>query len=28
MLVATRWMGRERGWIPGVVGHLARVGRS
>jgi hypothetical protein len=28
MLVATRWMGRERGWVPGVVGHLARVGRS
>ena len=28
MLVATRWMGRERGWIPGVIGHLARVGRS
>ncbi len=28
MLVATRWLGRERGWIPGVVGHLARVGRS
>ena len=28
MLVATRWMGRERGWIPGVVGHLARMGRS
>jgi hypothetical protein len=28
MLVAVRWMGRERGWIPGVVGHLARTGRS
>jgi hypothetical protein len=28
MLVAVRWMGRERGWIPGVVGHLARAGRS
>jgi hypothetical protein len=28
MLVATRWMGRERGWVPGVVGHLARMGRS
>jgi len=28
MLVATRWLGRERGWIPGVVGHLAQVGRS
>jgi hypothetical protein len=28
MLVATRWLGRERGWVPGVVGHLARTGRS
>jgi hypothetical protein len=28
MLVATRWLGRERGWIPGVVSHLAQVGRS
>ena len=28
MLVATRWLGRERGWISGVVGHLAQVGRS
>ena len=28
MLVATRWLGRERGWISGVVGHLADVGRS
>ncbi len=28
MLVATRWLGRERGWVPGVVGHLAQVGRS
>lgn len=28
MLVAVRWMGREQGWIPGVVGHLARIGRS
>jgi hypothetical protein len=28
MLVATRWMRREQGWIPGVVGHLARAGRS
>ena len=28
MLVATRWMARESGWVPGVVGHLARVGRS
>ena len=28
MLVATRWLGRERGWIDGVVGHLADIGRS
>ena len=28
MLVATRWLGRERGWIDGVVGHLAEIGRS
>ena len=28
MLVAVRWMARETGWIPGVVGHLARIGRS
>ena len=28
MLVAARWMGRERGWVAGVVGHLADVGRS
>lgn len=28
MLVAVRWMSRERGWMPGVVGHLARTGRS
>lgn len=28
MLVAVRWMGRERGWIPGVTEHLARAGRS
>lgn len=27
-LVAVRWMGRERGWIPGVIGHLARAGRG
>lgn len=26
-LVAVRWMGRERGWIPGVTTHLARAGR-
>ena len=24
-LVASRWMRRETGWIPGVVGHLLRV---
>jgi hypothetical protein len=28
MLVAVRWMSREHGWMPGVVGHLARIGRS
>jgi Domain of unknown function (DUF3806) len=28
MLVATRWLGRERGWINGVVGHLADIGHS
>jgi len=28
MLVATRWLNREQGWLPGVVGHLARAGRS
>ena len=28
MLVATRWLARDRGWVPGVVGHLARTGRS
>jgi hypothetical protein len=27
MLVAVRWMARERGWVTGVVGHLADVGR-
>lgn len=27
-MVAVRWMGRERGWIPGVIGHLARAGRG
>jgi hypothetical protein len=27
-LVAVRWMGRERGWIPGVTNHLARAGRG
>ena len=26
-LVAVRWMQRERGWVEGVVGHLARAGR-
>lgn len=24
-LVAVRWMRRERGWVPGVVGHLVEV---
>jgi hypothetical protein len=24
-LVSARWMRRERGWIPGVVGHLVRI---
>ena len=24
-LVAVRWMRRETGWVPGVVGHLVRV---
>ncbi len=24
-LVSARWMRRERGWIPGVVGHLLRL---
>ena len=28
MLVAVRWMGRERGWVSGVVGHLVDIGRS
>ena len=28
MLGAVRWMSREQGWMPGVVGHLARIGRS
>jgi hypothetical protein len=27
-MVAVRWMGRERGWIPGVTNHLARAGRG
>lgn len=27
MLVAVRWMGRETGWVTGVVDHLARAGR-
>jgi hypothetical protein len=26
-LVAVRWMQRERGWVEGVVGHLARAAR-
>jgi hypothetical protein len=28
MLVAVRWMAREQGWVPGVIGHLARAGRG
>ena len=28
MLVAVRWMARERGWLTGVTEHLARIGRS
>ena len=28
MLVAVRWVARESGWVPGVVGHLARAGRG
>ena len=28
MLVAVRWMSRERGWVDGVVGHLVRIGRA
>lgn len=24
-LVAVRWMRRERGWVPGVVGHLVQL---
>jgi hypothetical protein len=24
-LVSARWMRREKGWIPGVVGHLAQI---
>ena len=27
MLVAVRWMSREKGWVAGVVEHLARAGR-
>ena len=27
-MVAVRWMGRERSWIPGVTNHLARAGRG
>lgn len=26
-LVAVRWMQREKGWVEGVVGHLARAAR-
>ena len=24
-LVAVRWLRREQGWVPGVVGHLVRL---
>lgn len=24
-LVAVRWLGRERGWVPGVVGHIVQL---
>jgi hypothetical protein len=27
-IVATRWINGERGWIPGVVGHLVRLGNG
>ena len=27
-LVAARWLNEERGWLPGVVGHLVRVRAS
>lgn len=27
-LVAVRWLNGERGWVPGVVGHLVRVRAS
>jgi hypothetical protein len=27
MLVAVRWMAREKGWVAGVVAHLAHIGR-
>ena len=28
MLVAVRWMGRERNWLTGVTEHLVRLGRG
>ena len=28
MLVAVRWMARDRDWVTGVTEHLARIGRS
>ena len=28
MLVAVRWMARDRDWVSGVTEHLARIGRS
>lgn len=27
-IVATRWINGQRGWIPGVVGHLVRLGNG
>ena len=27
-IVATRWINRETGWVPGVVGHLVRLGNG
>ena len=28
MLVAVRWLSRERDWVVGVTEHLVRLGRS
>ena len=27
-VVATRWINREQGWIPGAIGHLVRLGNG